>query len=260
MAELVEKVEEKSKEKDRFFACVSHELRNPLNSLLASVEILPKTAASKQGELLSSAKSCGETLLNLIGNILDVSKIKDQKMEVYYTDADITEIIDKAMMMHKVKAQKKGLYFKLIKDQNIPPCVKLDPAKIMQVLTNLISNSIKFTEMGIVVTKLTWIPIQNINYLSTDFQNVIEETIKSSNREYIVNSIDEQIGSGYFDKNDKNINNKLDLYKDLSREDSNNYIGKIDASLGPKIKYSGSITSIIRPQKAVNIYIYIYIY
>ena len=141
-------IENKSKEKERFFACVSHELRNPLNSLLACVEILPTTPQAKQGELLSSAKTCGDTLLHLIGNILDVSKIKDKKMELSLADCDISEVMRKVTMMHKIKAQNKGLYFDLIGDPSIPPCVKLDSAKFTQVITNLISNSIKFTEKG----------------------------------------------------------------------------------------------------------------
>ena len=97
-------IENKSKEKERFFACVSHELRNPLNSLLACVEILPTTPQAKQGELLSSAKTCGDTLLHLIGNILDISKIKDKKMELNLTDADISEVMRKTILMHKIKA------------------------------------------------------------------------------------------------------------------------------------------------------------
>ena len=197
-------IENKSNEKERFFACVSHELRNPLNSLLACVEILPTTPLAKQGELLSSAKTCGDTLLHLIGNILDVSKIKEKKMELNLTDADIAEVMRKVILMHKIKAQNKGLYFDFIGDPTIPPCVKLDSTKFSQVITNLISNSIKFTEKGSVITKLSWTPIWRENYTNEDFSFTMSEAVKISNREEVLNIVDEMPNT--------KLNRKLEYY------------------------------------------------
>ena len=231
MKNLAEERDKESKEKEKFFACVSHELRNPLNSLLASVEILPSTPIAKQGELLSSAKSCGEALLHLIGNILDVSKIKDKKMELYLTDTDITELFNKVILMHKIKAQNKGLYFNLIGDTNIPPCVKLDSGKFMQVLTNLIANSIKFTEKGSVIIKLSWIPIQGEYFTNEDFELAMEATAELSNREEVLNCIEEEI---------PHIKEQ-DLSKRLIQYQGVNHISLENS--GPWLSYQPYITS-----------------
>ena len=257
LSELVQKVEEKSKEKERFFACVSHELRNPLNSLLASVEILPKTKPSKQGELLSSAKSCGDTLLHLIGNILDVSKIQDKKMDLCLKEVDINEVVKKVILMHKIRAKNKGLYLSLVGDRNIPPCVRIDDDKISQVLINLISNSIKFTEKGTVTIKLTWIPISGDNYLFNDFERVIEENLLISNREKILNSVDENYIFGLPTQRQLDIDNTLDDYRvSINNREDEKAPWEV---IGPKIEYEKECHQNLNPSPEV-IYIYIYIY
>ena len=260
MKNMADKIEDKSKEKERFFACISHELRNPLNSLLASVEILPITPIWKQGEILSAAKTCGETLLHLIGNILDVSKIKDKKMEIYLTDTDITELINKVTYMHKIKAQNKGLYYDIIQDPNVPPCVKLDSGKFTQVLTNLISNSIKFTERGSVITKISWIPIHKPNYTNEDFELAIEETGRISNREDVLNCVIEEDVSPT-SKRKFDLNKKLRLYDGKPMIKQSVIVGQ--TSPGPWIDYMNSplMTSQQSPIPTPHvIYIYIYIY
>ena len=261
MGDLAKQIEEKSKEKDKFFACVSHELRNPLNSLLATIEILPKAQPAKQGELISAAKSCGDTLLHLIGNILDVSKINDKKMEVYFSDSDISEIINRVMVMHKMKAEKKGLFINMFRDKNIPPCVKIDTAKIIQVLTNLISNSIKFTDKGLVVTKLTWFPITKDNYSTKDFEKEMEEALNNSSRDEIINSVDENLGSRML----SNVHKKLKKYKGKPRRSAETdwiyETCEIDTSPGPWLKYGKGIILDRKSTYQVRIiYIYIYIY
>ena len=153
--------------------------------------MLPKTATSKQGELLLIAKICGETLTHLIGNILDVDKIRDGKMELNPTNVDIRELIDKTMRMHEVKAANKGLFFDFVGDDAIPPCVRIDKEKLIQVLNNLISNSIKFTQKGMVVTKLSWIPIIKDISSSLDFEVAIEWALQESSREDVLNVIEE---------------------------------------------------------------------
>ena len=262
LSELVQQVKEKSKEKERFFACVSHELRNPLNSLLASVELLPKVHLSKQGELLSAAKSCGDTLLHLIGNILDVSKIQDKKMDLCLTEVDINEVVNKVMLMHKIRAKNKGLYFSLIGDKTIPPCVRVDQAKISQILTNLISNSIKFTEKGIVKIKLTWTPIRKEDYLTTDFERVMEENLLLSNRENILDAVEEH------SETDLAMGHPLDIDKTIEdyRVSLTNFEWAYDRAPweanGPKIEYEiDRHQGKNQPLEVIYIlYIYIYIY
>ena len=258
---MAEEIEAKSKEKERFFACVSHELRNPLNSLLATVEIYPISPKSKRGELLTTAKSCGENLHHLIGNILDFSKIKDQKMELFLTECDIHELINKVVMMHKIKASNKGLHLELLGDPNIPPCVKADPAKLTQILTNLISNSIKFTENGSVIINLSWKQIPQKNYTEQDFEIAISETAEISNREEIVNMVDEH--PIVFRSPTRNLDEKLRSYEAVSRMDNNlEEADMLFEPRGPWIEYTRGTSNFISPrnrQKVNLIYIYIYI-
>ena len=251
MKNLAEEINKESKEKEKFFACVSHELRNPLNTLLACVEILPNTPAAKQGELLSSAKSCGEALLHLIGNILDVSKIKDKKMEIYLTDTDISELMNKIILMHKIKVHNRRLYFELIGDPDIPPCVKLDSVKFTQVLTNLISNSIKFTEKGSIIIKLSWMPIRGEYYTNEDFEMAMEAMAESSNREEMLNLIEEEIPH----VRGQDLNKKLIQYQGvnlISLENSGPWL-----SYQP---YMSSFRSVVVTQRHQVLPLYIYIY
>ena len=182
-------------------------------------------------------------------------------MEIYLSDGDITELLEKAILMHRIKAENKGLYFKLIKDKAIPPCVKIDSAKIIQILTNLISNSIKFTDKGIVITKLTWYPIYNRNYSNVDFEIVIAEALQESNRERILNSVDEDAHSGYFtSRNDTDITKQLLEYhgRTRSRSSETNPFTINPQYRGPKIEYNDQLGYTIESSVPI-IYIYIYI-
>ena len=254
---LAEEIEKKSKEKERFFACVSHELRNPLNSLLASIEILATTSKSKQIELLSSAKACGDTLLHLIGNILDVTKIKDQKMELNIISSDIKEIIHKVIMMHKMKAKNKGLSLEFLGDPTIPSCVKVDPEKITQILINLISNSIKFTERGKIIVNLTWAPILVEDYSSLDIEFVIEEMANNSNRDELLFNNIEEIEEHSRIRDKKDLAKKLKSYGGIPKSQSDDIFVS-----GPWIQYEKnySLVKSSRRQFQDVIYIYIFIY
>ena len=258
---MAEEIEEKSKEKERFFACVSHELRNPLNSLLAIVEIYPISPKSKRGELLTTAKSCGENLHHLIGNILDFSKIKDQKIELFLTECDIHELINKVVMMHKIKASNKGLHLELLGDPNIPPCVKADPAKLTQILTNLISNSIKFTENGSVIINLSWKQILQNDYTKEDFEIAIEEAGEISNREEVISMVDEH--PIMFRSTTRDLEKKMKTYQAISRINDDNQFTKHLKAHGPCIEYpKGSLifeSARSKYKETVIIYIYIYI-
>ena len=228
LSNLAREIVEKSKEKERFFACISHELRNPLNSLLVSVELLTDASSSKQKELLSTAKSCGESLMHLIGNILDVTKINDKKMELFSTDIDIIELINRIIMMHKYKADNKGLIIEFIGDPYIPPCIKIDSAKMTQILTNLISNSIKFTEKGSIIIKLTWKAIIKSNFSKTDFERAIEKLEKTSSRGEIMQNIEESTKIDLFGRFMKYEAKSVDSFDILGEK------------FGPKIAYNYS--------------------
>ena len=207
-------------------------------------------------KLLTVAKSCGDSLLHLIGNILDVSKIKEQKLELNIRETDISEIISKVIMMHSLKAKNKRLSLEIYGDSNIPPCVKIDGERITQILTNLISNSIKFTNIGQVIINLTWIPILIQNYSNRDFELAIEEAGESSNREELLSMVDEYSNTS-LGITRKGLGTKLMAYGSISKikEESDLLLQCIH---GPWIQYpKGPLSSRRNIPNVIYIYIYI---
>ena len=148
-----------TKEREIYFASMSHELRNPLNALLGCLEILKRSI--KDSETFEIAQSCGETLLNLIGNILDISKIENNKLTITYQIEDLKETVITVMDMLRTISDQKGINLKLVWEDLIMPTIyNFDRPRLTQILLNLISNSIKFTEKGSVHVKVEWYPIQ----------------------------------------------------------------------------------------------------
>ena len=185
MKEAELKLIKTAKEKEMFFASMSHELRNPLNALLASVELLKSSYSNIDREIIENASFCGEILLHLIGNILDVNKIESNKLEIYPQPANLYENIKKITAMLQANAVKKGLYLRFIFQNKtpIPSYYIYDQARLNQVLINLIANSIKFTSKGGITLQITWFPLglQDIDLENEDlgpndqaFQDIFE--------------------------------------------------------------------------------------
>ena len=156
-----------AKGKEMFFASMSHELRNPLNALLGSLEILKDTVNSDNEDVFQIAKTCGETLLNLIGNILDISKIESNKLLINSQPGRLKDTITRVITMTRALSSQKGLYLKLKWSKLLPEYMYFDHTRLTQVLLNLISNSIKFTDKGGVVVKFEWHQI----YLTPNISN-----------------------------------------------------------------------------------------
>jgi len=147
-----EQLEASSQYKSEFLANMSHELRTPLNSMLILSRIM---ADNDEGNLnddqVESSKiihRSGQELLSLINDILDLSKIEAGKMEVLYESYDIRDITYELNGQFKAITAEKGLTFDVFIDSNVPTSMAIDVQKVQQVLKNLLSNSIKFTEQG----------------------------------------------------------------------------------------------------------------
>ena len=145
-----------AQEKDIFFASMSHELRNPLNALLGCIEILRSSSSQTDMEIIDIAVNCGETLLNLIGNILDVSKIENQKLELTPSWGNLIEAIAKDVLMFSGAAKKKGIYLKFIPNSKYPQYFMFDHTKFNQVIVNILGNAIKFTDKGGIRVTVDW--------------------------------------------------------------------------------------------------------
>src|SRR5438874_2638574 len=141
-----------SKYKSEFFANMSHELRTPLNSLLILAKLLTENKdqnlTPKQVEFAQTIYSSGTDLLNLINDILDLSKVEAGKMEVNATDVTIQDITDFVDRTFRPVAEQKGLSFAVDVAPDSPTPIYTDGQRLQQVLKNLLSNAFKFTERG----------------------------------------------------------------------------------------------------------------
>ncbi|MBF0445488.1 MAG: response regulator, partial [Magnetococcales bacterium] len=147
-----EAAEQANRSKTLFLAHMSHEIRTPLNAILGMNEILIDSPLSnEQKKHLKTAKNAGETLLSLINDILDLSKIEAEQMDLAVIDFNLPKLIENTADIQHLAASEKGISFKVNIDPTLPRHVKGDPDRIRQILLNLLNNAIKFTLSGSVV-------------------------------------------------------------------------------------------------------------
>jgi PAS domain S-box-containing protein len=165
-----------NKAKSEFLANMSHELRTPLNGILGYVQILERDRSlnPKQLEGINVIKQCGSHLLNLIADILDLSKIEAQKMELVEADFHFLNFLQGIVEISAVRSEQKGITFTFLPSANLPIGVCADEKRLRQVLLNLLGNAIKFTKDGGVTFKVDAIAV-NIPYSSLDFNPDIND-------------------------------------------------------------------------------------
>jgi signal transduction histidine kinase/DNA-binding NarL/FixJ family response regulator len=141
--------------KSVFLANMSHELRTPLNAVLGFSRLMKTSpeVTSDQRESLNIITRSGEHLLNLINNVLDISKIEAGRVELEEADADLHQLMHEMQSLMHVRANEKGLSFTVEPFPDVPRYVTVDPGKLRQVLINLIGNAIKYTGTGGVVLR-----------------------------------------------------------------------------------------------------------
>ena len=155
LEEKAEQLSVSSKYKSEFMANMSHELRTPLNSLLILAKMLTENKdqnlSAKQVEFARTIHSSGTDLLNLINDILDLTKVEAGKMEVNLADVSMTEIRDFVERTFRPVAEQKRVDFRVEIAQGVPTPFVTDGQRLQQVIKNLLSNAFKFTEQGSVI-------------------------------------------------------------------------------------------------------------
>ena len=141
--------------KSDFLARMSHEIRTPMNAIIGMADLLWETSlASEQREYVRIFRKAGSQLLDLINDILDLSKVESGHLVLESIDFDLGEVLDKTLEMMAIRAHEKGLELALRIAPEIPTALVGDPARLRQVLINLIGNAIKFTEQGEVIVRV----------------------------------------------------------------------------------------------------------
>ena len=157
LVDMSERALAASQAKSSFLSNMSHEIRTPINAVLGLNEMVLRE--SEDQNILNYAESirtAGTTLLGLVNDILDFSKIEAGKMEIIPVDYDISSVLNDLVNMSRTKADDKGLELVLDFDETVPKFLKGDEIRIKQVITNVLTNAIKYTEKGSVTFGVTY--------------------------------------------------------------------------------------------------------
>lgn len=155
--EKAQEAQEASRYKSEFLANMSHELRTPLNSIMILSQL---TADNQEGNLtdnqiqnVRTIYSSSQSLLSLINDILDLSKVEAGKLDIIVSQTSVHEVVDNLQRTFSPQMQAKGLAFSIEVDPGVPASILSDQFRVEQILRNLISNAMKFTEQGAVRVK-----------------------------------------------------------------------------------------------------------
>ncbi|CCQ12602.1 hypothetical tryptophan-rich sensor protein [Pseudoalteromonas luteoviolacea B = ATCC 29581] len=145
-----------SKAKSEFLANMSHEIRTPMNGILGAIQLIKREPHSEEvNKLIETGINSSKTLLTIINDILDLSKIEYGGLELEIIDENLTEIFDNVVLENTQQASEKGVDFHFNVDETFNPFRRCDPVRVKQILTNLVSNAIKFSENGRVQVSLS---------------------------------------------------------------------------------------------------------
>ncbi len=180
------KANEANKAKSNFLANMSHEIRTPINTMLGMNEMIAREAVSE--EVVSYAqniKEAGKSLLAIINDILDFSKIESGKMELVEAPYETFSVIRDLVNMIEIRAKEKGLAFRMEMDETLPVGLVGDDVRIRQILLNILSNAVKYTNEGSIIFRMNGQETEHGKYL---LHVEVEDTgigIKEEDREKI---------------------------------------------------------------------------
>jgi signal transduction histidine kinase/CheY-like chemotaxis protein len=143
--------------KSDFLAVVSHEIRTPMNAVVSAANLLRRTRLdSQQREHVSMLIDAGDVLMGLLNDVLDFSKIEAGKMELESANMAVRDRLSTIVRLWEPRALENGVRLKVRIAPDVPATVRTDPLRVQQVLFNLVSNAVKFTENGEIAIAVTW--------------------------------------------------------------------------------------------------------
>lgn len=168
LRDALNRAEQATRLKSEFLANMSHEIRTPLNGVLGMAQVLKHSGLKPvQDEQVGVILESGKTLMVLLNDILDLSKIEAGRMEMSPVPGDLRHKLSSLFRLHETSAHEKGIGLRLHVDPSVPSRLVFDPVRIRQCVSNLVSNAIKFTQEGEVLTVLTADENDNGNYTVT---------------------------------------------------------------------------------------------
>ena len=171
-------LEEKSKKNESRFVCMCQEIRNPLQSLLSSAELLDGCEDEAQrSKYTRIIKNGCHAVLATINNILDVSKIEENKMELNVVPSSLSETVGSVIEMLEGQADSKGIELSYLESNPFPSSLKFDSHRLQQVVFNMASTSIAHTSQGKVVISSSWIPLDED---SADITTLVQDELSRS--------------------------------------------------------------------------------
>jgi len=165
--------EHANKAKTQFLANMSHEIRTPINAIKGMLFLLKRTRlTNEQKQHLLNAEGASVSLLHLVDEVLDLAKIESGNMSIVKRSADINAMIDQAVKLNIGLINQKGLVLNIHIDLDVPNVVDTDDMRVVQVLTNLINNSVKFTHQGEISIVVTCENEDNSSEINNELQQV----------------------------------------------------------------------------------------
>lgn len=162
LIEAREAAEAATQSKSHFFAAISHEIRTPLNGVLGMAQALRQSRLThEQNEMVSTILESGHSLMAILNDVLDLSKVEAGKLRIAPSPGDLVHTVNRIKQLFEPRAREKGLQFKLEHLDDLPGKISFDRVRIGQCLSNLISNAIKFTDDGEVTVRVTSRHIEN---------------------------------------------------------------------------------------------------